>query len=216
VLNVLPQPSTEKDESAARLLENGRLYDFVQRILGYRVAARRLQAAVGETSGRFVLDVGGGTGNLIPFLSPGTRYVCLDNDPGKIRRLLAVRPGTDAIAGDATRLPLRDKSIDVAVCVAVTHHLSDEQLVLLVEELSRVTRDRVVVFDPLRARSWRGRLLWKIDRGSFARSEAELVAFLTKGLAPEHLERLAIHHHYLLFVGRPNVIETGSADAPAR
>ena len=166
---------------------------------------------LGDTAGRLVLDVGGGTGNLVPYLSPGTRYVCLDNDAMKIHRLLSVRPDAAAVVGDATRLPFGDQSIDISVCVAVTHHLDNEALTVLVDELARVTREQVVVFDPLRERrSRRGRLLWRIDRGSYPRSEPELVAFLTRRLSPQHVERFANHHHYLLWSGQPGPHSEGS------
>jgi SAM-dependent methyltransferase len=189
---------------AGRLIENARLYDGVQRLLGRRAAFLRLQSVLGDTSGQLLLDLGGGTGSLVPFLSPGTRYLGVDSDPGKIRRLLARWPGMHAVVGDATNLPLRDKSVDVAVCVALAHHLGDDALVQLVKELARVTRERVVVFDPVREeRSWRGRLLWRIDRGAFPRSESELRSLLNLGLTQQREEHFAIHHHYLLWVGRP-------------
>jgi SAM-dependent methyltransferase len=189
---------------ASRLIGSARLYDGIQRLLGRRAAFLRLQSVLGDTSGQLLLDVGGGTGSLVPFLAPGTRYLGIDNDPGKIRRLLARWPGTHAVVGNATRLPLRDKSIDVAVCVALAHHLGDDGLVQLVKELARVTRERVVVFDAVREeRSWRGRLLWRIDRGAFPRSESELQSILNVGLTQQHREHVAIHHHYLLWVGRP-------------
>ena len=201
---------------ASRLLENGRLYDWLQHILGYREAARRLQSVLGDTSQQLVLDVGGGTGNLYPFLSPGTRYVCLDNDAGKIQRLRQVRPDIAAVVGDATQLPFGDRSIDVAVCVAVTHHLDGEALERLVAELARVVRERVVVFDPLREQqSRRGRLLWRINRGSYPRSEQELVSMLNRGLTSQHVERFAIHHHYLLWAGRPAAVTPNPASGEA-
>jgi ubiquinone/menaquinone biosynthesis C-methylase UbiE len=188
-----------------RLLESERLYDLLQLVLGYRIAARRLQSALGDTRGRVLLDVGGGTGNLIPYLSEGTHYVCLDNDPEKLDRLLRKRPGTMAVLADATRLPFADKSVDETVCVAITHHLSDDALSLLIDELARVTRGRVTVFDPLREeRTRRGKLLWRIDRGSFPRTEPELASFLVRSLTPQHQERFAIHHHYLLWAGVPH------------
>jgi SAM-dependent methyltransferase len=187
-----------------RLLENARLYDMLQRVLRYRTAAGRLQSALGDTCGQVVLDVGGGTGNLIPFLSPGTHYVCVDNDLTKLDRLLRKQPDTMAVLADATRLPFADKSVDDTVCVAVTHHVSDDALPHLIDELCRVTRGRVIVFDPLREeRTRRGKLLWRIDRGAFPRTESELASFLARSLIPQHHERFAIHHHYLLWVGVP-------------
>jgi ubiquinone/menaquinone biosynthesis C-methylase UbiE len=190
-----------------------RFYDLLQRVLGYDKAARRIEAALGDTRGRVVLDVGGGTGNLLAYLARGTRYVCIDNDFAKLERLRDKRLEAAAILGDATRLPLLDKEVDDALCVAVTHHLSNDALPALVSELARVTRGRVVVWDALREpSSIRGRLLWRIDRGSFPRTENDLRSFLEEGLDHVSSERLTIHHHYLLWVGRPRHDAAGPVD----
>jgi SAM-dependent methyltransferase len=206
-------PSVTGDAGPAKGHE--RLYDVLQRVLGWGEAARRLRAALGDTSGRVVLDIGGGTGNLASYLSDDTTYIWLDNDAAKLARLRAKRPGTNAVLGEATRLPFGDKTIDDAVCVSVTHHLPDDALRLLVDEMARVTRHRIVVFDALReARSRRGRFLWRIDRGSFPRTEGELASFLEHSLVRRDASRFAIHHHYLLWVGEPPRELEGKEDVP--
>jgi ubiquinone/menaquinone biosynthesis C-methylase UbiE len=151
-----------------------------------------------------VLDVGGGTGTLASALSSGATYICVDNDPAKLARLKAKLPATAAVLGDVTRLPFADRSIDDAVSVAVTHHLSDHELKLFVGELARVARARVIVFDAiLEPRSRRGSLLWRIDRGSHPRSAAKLAAALEGSLDCLQSERFSVHHHYLVWVGEP-------------
>ncbi len=77
---------------------------------------------------RIVLDLGGGTGSLRDLWSGFTTYVCLDLDPAKLGGFLLKQPNGSALLADATRVPLRTAAVDVLVCVAVTHHLTDESL----------------------------------------------------------------------------------------
>ncbi len=52
------------------------------------------------------------------------------------------------IRGDASRLPLRDKTIDLSMAWEVIHHIVDPVPVLL--EMRRVTRKWIVLFEPNR------------------------------------------------------------------
>ena len=58
----------------------------------------------------------------------------------------------DAVAGDALDLPFADRSVDVVTCSQVLHHFADAEAALLLREMHRVARVRVIVGD-LR-RSW--------------------------------------------------------------
>lgn len=57
-----------------------------------------------------------------------------------------------AVCGDALRLPFADNSIDIVMCSQVLHHFSGLDAVMLLREMNRVARVRVIVSD-LR-RSW--------------------------------------------------------------
>jgi SAM-dependent methyltransferase len=57
-----------------------------------------------------------------------------------------------AVCGDALRLPFADRSVDVVMCSQVLHHFTDADAAMLIREMNRVARVRVVVSD-LR-RSW--------------------------------------------------------------
>jgi ubiquinone/menaquinone biosynthesis C-methylase UbiE len=56
------------------------------------------------------------------------------------------------IAGDALRLPLADRSVEVAVCSLFLHHLEQPQIVTILQEAARVARRAVVVGELVR--SW--------------------------------------------------------------
>jgi ubiquinone/menaquinone biosynthesis C-methylase UbiE/uncharacterized protein YbaR (Trm112 family) len=55
-------------------------------------------------------------------------------------------PSTLAIHGDALSLPFRDDSVDVALCVRLTHHLNRENLSTLLRELGRVAPEVLITF----------------------------------------------------------------------
>ena len=90
-----------------------------------------------------VLDVGCGTGELTAVLRaecPG-EVVGLDAD---LALLAAVSP--PIVAGDATRLPVRDDSFDLVVCQALLVNLPEP--VAAVREFARASSDLVAVVEP--------------------------------------------------------------------
>ncbi|MFC6737391.1 class I SAM-dependent methyltransferase [Halolamina salina] len=94
-----------------------------------------------------ILDVGCGTGDLARVLDAETpgEVIGVDADT----ELLAVaRERTDipTVAGDATRLPLRDDAVDIAVCQALLINLPDPAAA--VREFARVSDDLVAAIEP--------------------------------------------------------------------
>jgi SAM-dependent methyltransferase len=58
----------------------------------------------------------------------------------------------DAVCGDALALPLADRSVDFVLCSQLLHHFDHDSALVLIAELDRVARRRVIISD-LR-RSW--------------------------------------------------------------
>jgi demethylmenaquinone methyltransferase/2-methoxy-6-polyprenyl-1,4-benzoquinol methylase len=92
-----------------------------------------------------VLDLAGGTGRVARLLDP--RTVVLDRSSGMLRR---AERHSDAVLGDATRLPIRPGGVDAVVCVDAFHHLPAREVAL--EECARVLSHGGVLvlvdFDP--------------------------------------------------------------------
>ncbi|ERH08927.1 MAG: methylase involved in ubiquinone/menaquinone biosynthesis [halophilic archaeon J07HX64] len=95
-----------------------------------------------------VLDVGAGTGEFTRVLreevsggDPGALVTAVDADPDLLG---AVSP--PRLLGDATRLPVQANTVDLAVCQALLVNLDDPARAL--EELARVSTDRVAVVEP--------------------------------------------------------------------
>ena len=180
------------------------VYNAVQWLAGLDYTRRRLQPHYAQTAGRVALDVGAGTGLYLSCFPESARYLWLDNDPQKLSGFRARGAARlPAMLGDATRLGLKDKSVDYATCTAVTHHLTDMQLSAFVHELARVVRCKLILQDAVQSNGWISRLLWKYDRGSHPRSAKALLAAIEVRFEIERVEYYSIYHRYLLLVGAP-------------
>ncbi len=186
-----------------RISEPPWVYDLIQSLSRSQESRRRLSPYLRATGQKTVLDVGAGTGLYVDLLPDTARYLGLDLDLQRLRKLSRRRASLQAVVGDATQLCLADQSVDVGVCIAVSHHLTEQQLSLLFEELARVVKEQVVFLDAVADTGIRGRLLWKYDRGNYPHSTGTLLGEFGRHFQIEQVERYAIHHHYLLCIGRP-------------
>jgi SAM-dependent methyltransferase len=99
-----------------------------------------------------LLDLGSGSGDI-----PGNLHgvfarrgvaglaIALDRDP--TAAALARREGLHVVRGDALRLPLAGRSVDLVTAIKMAHHFAGAALVGLIAEMTRVARRRVVVLD---------------------------------------------------------------------
>jgi ubiquinone/menaquinone biosynthesis C-methylase UbiE len=189
---------------AHALVSHPWVYDKVQFLAGGKHVLRRLKPVLAETEGDTVLDVGGGTGNATLILPSLHSYICLDNDPMKLLGLKRKQLSLNSLLGDATSMPVRDKSVDDVLCLNVLHHLTDDQVASFLREAARVARKRFIVMDPLdRPHSFVSRTLWRYDRGSHPRSKERLRSFLESRFKIERTENFAVYHEYLICVCRP-------------
>jgi SAM-dependent methyltransferase len=187
-----------------RVVGDPKVYDAVQRLFGLEHTRRRLRPLLADTAGRLVLDVGAGTGLVQPLLPPTARYVWLDNDVDKLRGARPAGGRLRGILGDATRLGLRDGTVDVALCLAMSHHLADHELEAMLAELARVVRERLVFLDAVVVpSSLRSRLLWSLDRGRHPRTLPALRAAIERRFEIRTLEQYAVYHRYLLCTAAP-------------
>jgi ubiquinone/menaquinone biosynthesis C-methylase UbiE len=97
-----------------------------------------------------ILDIGAGTGLLSRQLSDWARkhhwdwrFTNLDASPVGLHEGKASCP----VVASALKLPFADASFDLVVASQMTHHLTDEQVVLHLGEAWRVTRSAVMVCD---------------------------------------------------------------------
>lgn len=130
---------------------------------GFRVAARftaRHLAAGGKPL--TVLDVATGGADIPAGLvrqaraaGRRLRVIALDRHPQTLafaRRVSRPFPEITLVRGDARALPLRDRSVDLALCNLSLHHFDDREAVQVLGEMARVSRAALLVNDLRRSR----------------------------------------------------------------
>jgi ubiquinone/menaquinone biosynthesis C-methylase UbiE len=89
-----------------------------------RPVALRLLDAMPWTGANRVLDIGSGTGALVPDIqrhAPDASIIGVDRSPGMLA--LAAEAGTSVAVMDASNLAVRDQAVDVAIMAFVLFHV---------------------------------------------------------------------------------------------
>jgi 2-polyprenyl-3-methyl-5-hydroxy-6-metoxy-1,4-benzoquinol methylase len=104
-----------------------------------------------------LLDVGTGIGDIPSLAAQSWRARGLtlttfgiDLSTSALRE--ARSGGIVPVCADALALPLASKSVDIAICSQTLHHFESHQAIIVLQELDRVARERVIVSDI--RRSW--------------------------------------------------------------
>jgi ubiquinone/menaquinone biosynthesis C-methylase UbiE len=200
-----------------RSLNSAGVYDLLQVIAGERRLRGRLAPHLTAFStSNSLIDIGGGTG-MTPRRSGAYRYVCLDLDPEKLRRFRAKWPGGMAIEADATACPFRQATFDGVLCAKVVHHLNDAELDAMLAETARILKPGgvLILADAIRSCRWIPRLLWRLDRGAFPRSAAQIRGALPAVYQVTAWEqiRLGIFHDVVLCTARKTPGTSGTPGA---
>jgi SAM-dependent methyltransferase len=115
--------------------------NFVNKCLGtFPTIARFIRSDTKPV--RRVLDIGCGGGALLEYLRKrlGVEVIGVDQKPPD-------KAGVPIIAADAVTQPLPEA--DVAICTLTAHHLTPEQIVALIRNVSRSSR-RFIIHDLIR------------------------------------------------------------------
>jgi SAM-dependent methyltransferase len=104
-----------------------------------------------------VLDVGAGSGELLRVVATWAREHSLsftgvglelnERSAASIKEESSGFPEIMAIRGDALRLPFSDRAFDFVISSLFTHHLTDDQIVKNLREMSRVAARSIFVID---------------------------------------------------------------------
>ena len=198
-----------------RIVAHPRVYNFVQTICGARQSREKLKNRLADIGACVVLDIGAGTGNGLRVLPAEAQYLWLDNDSQKLAGFMPYRC-CEAILASATAIPLAAGSVDVALCIAMTHHLTDTQMMEVLTELRRVCRNRLILLDAVERRgSLISGLLWRLDRGSHPRSSERLRNLVRQHFDIQFEEEYSIYHAYWLCDARVKRRgDVGTSSAP--
>jgi len=132
---------------------------------GARLTLRHVKRLVADLPGDrrvTVLDVGTGGGDIPRALvrwarraGRSLRVIALDRDSETLRAAaarVAGYPEITLIRGDALALPVRPRSVDVAISALVLHHLPPAEAAASLAEMDRVARRGLVANDLFRSR----------------------------------------------------------------
>lgn len=186
-----------------RIVARPGVYDAIQRIAGLEQTRKRLRPFLQYTAG-LVVDIGAGTGSFLDLLPLPDRYVWLDNDPVKLKGFKSKHSAALAVLGDASRMPIRDQSAELVLCVAVSHHLTDGEFDSFLADAARISRRGMIFVDATRHPhslvSW---LLWKYDRGSNPRLVGQMRRMIQQHFNIEFEECYRTFHRYFLCAATP-------------
>lgn len=189
------------------LASNSSVYNAIQWLAGATTVRRRIQQHTGVCAGhKTVVDIGGGTGALRAYLPPDCRYLCLDVEAAKLQGFRRAHPSGSALLADATRMPIPSNSVDVVLCVAMSHHLDDGQFESVLKEAQRVVKKNgcfIFLDAELAPHRLVARLLWYLDRGSQPRTRDTMERVIGDHFNVREREVFSIYHTYLLIVAEP-------------
>ncbi len=154
VAELMDHPALEATAHAQAL----RALNRVNRWVG---ADRRLWSAtrqLGRMERFSVLDLGAGGGGFLAYVGKrqpigrDTLLIGLDRSAFALRQARVWFKAITAVAGDARRIPLADRSVDVLTCSLFLHHFVETDVVRILREAARVARRGIVVSDLSRSR----------------------------------------------------------------
>jgi len=104
-----------------------------------------------------VLDVGAGSGELLRVTAVWARETkrefhavgleLNERSAGSINEESERFEEISGVRGNALQLPFADSQFDYVICSLFTHHFVDDQVVQILDEMSRVARRRIFVID---------------------------------------------------------------------
>ena len=118
-----------------------------------------------------VLDVGCGTGALCSTLSQ-RGFIVTGVDPAEeMLRIAAKKTRGDHItfihASATEYLPFDDKAFDLSIASYVAHGMDKEQRIKLYEQMSRVTKGKVIIYDYNKNRSLLTTIVEWLEKGDY-------------------------------------------------
>lgn len=153
IVELMDDPAVDQHAHAHALKSLNR----VNRWLGVDRCMAQCIGRIGGGGGVSVLDLGVGGGGFLAYLSEHVH--CVETRIGLDRSVFALicaeawcRHALRGVVGDARQLPLADDSIDVVTCSLFLHHFDPPDVVTILGEAARVSRQGIVLSDL--SRSW--------------------------------------------------------------
>jgi ubiquinone/menaquinone biosynthesis C-methylase UbiE len=160
-----------------KFLEKPRIYNFLEKILslGNKSCEKCLLELIESKDTDLLLDVGCGTARYAELFSG--KYYGIDINKDYISYAKQNHKGIFLVM-DAANIKFPDKTFDFVFNVGILHHISDEKVKLVLDEMKRVCKDGGKVFVIEAAYPSKlnliGYLLFKFDRGKHTRTMEHL------------------------------------------
>lgn len=155
-----------------KILSHPAIYDFLQNALGAESSRRQLvRDHFRPKAGQRILDIGCGTGEIIPHLPAGVSYLGIDLSPSYIAsaRQRYGHLGRFEIANATEPLAHTQSTVDLVICIGLLHHLEDSDCQVLFHAIKEKLSSggRLVTLDPtfVDGQNLIARELAKRDRG---------------------------------------------------
>jgi len=165
----------------------------VNRWLGARAALLEAARPCLASPGARLLDLGCGSADIPAFVRRRLPHVVPIGIDVKPLHLGEVPGSVLPVRGDARRLPVRARAVDVVTLTHFLHHFDDAEAILLLRESARITRGAIVVND-LR-RSATSHLVARVVLPTLLRSPvsvADGLVSIRRGFTPPELEGLLL------------------------
>lgn len=192
-----------------RVVSHPTVNEFQTRLLGRSRLETHLRPVAALTFATMpvgtVVDIGGGTARSRSMWPSEWTYYSIDPET----RVLKVEPTEkpiERLVGDASALPLPDKSADVVVMQCVSHHLDDSIWPASLTEAKRVLKPGgsfIFLDGVLRKRRWLSRAFWRLDAGHYPRTSRDLESAVAEEFQILETDRFDVVHHTILLTARP-------------
>lgn len=188
---------------------HGWVYDRIQSAAGATRVHSELASCIPAGRLDYVLDIGGGTGDVRKFWPSDSRYICLDIEQPKLEAFLRKVPDGIALLADATHIPIASGSVDALVCTKVAHHLPEDVLENALRECRRILKSGgyFVFMDALkRPDRLASKIMWRLDRGAFPYHPEQLIDILGRHFEIVEQKRFSTLHDFLILVLRKSAL----------
>src|SRR3989338_6848197 len=163
---------------------NPYIFDFLQKICNCGDLREQVSLLLEAKPTDSVLDVGCGTG-LYSTLAKG-RYIGIDLNESYIKYARGRYKDKNKIffVGDVTKLRLNGEMFDNILYLAMLHHFSEEDNILILKTISYITRKKVLILDLTLPDypTFMQAFFLKVERGKYPRSLKDQLRIVEKVL----------------------------------